>query len=171
MNAKQILFALAIVFFLYSAFKRADAVQSIGFQGETYELSDTYRRSGSTVYMYSPGGANFLRAGKYIQVAHLPRVEMSAEEYRRKFMETIKNGDRYKKLSENAFFYVEANTSVHSALIQDGDTFKLYGYAEIQSEEQVRNPGSITAKKSIADDFERTISRLPPPPRSFRTWF
>ena len=171
MNAKHILFALAIAFFLYSAFKKADVVQSIEFQGETYELSETYRRSGSTVYMYSPGGANFLRAGRYIQVAHLPKVEMAAEEFRRQFTETIKKSDRYKELSENAFFYVEANTSVHSALIQEGDTFKLYGYAEIQSEEQVRNPSSVIAKPVIAEEFERTISRLPPPPRSIQTWF
>jgi hypothetical protein len=171
MNAKHILFALAVAFFLYSAFKKADVVQSIEFQGETYELSDTYRRSGSTVYMYSPGGANFLRAGKYIQVAHLPKVEMPAVEFRRQFTETIKKGDRYKELSKNAFFYVEANTSVHSALIQEGDTFKLYAYAEIQSEEQVRNPNSVIAKPAIAEEFERTISRLPPPPRSFQTWF
>ena len=171
MNAKHILFALAIAFFLYSAFKKADVVQSIEFQGETYELSETFRQSGSTVYMYSPGGANFLRAGKYIQVAHLPNVEMPAEEFRRQFNETIKKNNRYKKLSENAFFYVEANTSVHSALIQEGDTFTLYGYAEIQSEEQVRNPSSVTAKPAIAEEFERTISRLPRPPSSFQTWF
>jgi hypothetical protein len=171
MNAKHILFALVIAFFLYSAFKKVDVVQSIEFQGETYELTDTYRRSGSSIYMYTPGGANFLRAGKYIQVAHLPKVEMSAEEYRRRFTETLKQGDRYQKLSENAFFYVEANTSVHSVLIQEGDTFKLYGYAEIQSEEQVRNPSSVTAKPAIADEFERMISRLPPPPRSIQTWF
>ena len=171
MNAKHILFALAIAFFLYSAFKEADAVQSIEFQGETYELSDTYRRSGSTVYMYTPGGENFLRAGQYIQVAHLPKVEMSAEEFRRQFDETIKRNDRYKKFSENSFFYVEANTSVYSALIQEDDTFKLYGYAEIQSEEQVRNPSSVTAKPAIAEEFERTISRLPSPPSSIQTWF
>jgi hypothetical protein len=171
MNAKHILFGLAIAFFLYTAFKEADEVQSIEFQGETYELSDTYRRSGSTVYMFTPGGDNFMRAGKYIQVAHLPKVEMPAEEFRRQFNETIKRSDRYKKLSENAFFYVEANTSVHSALIQDGDTFKLYAYAEIQSEEQVRNPSSLIAKPAIAEAFERTISRLPSPPSSFRTWF
>jgi hypothetical protein len=171
MNAKHILFALAIAFFLYSAFKKVDVVQSIEFQGETYELSNTYKRSGSTVSMYSPGGANFLRAGKYIQVVYLPKVEMSAEEFRRQFTETIKKGDRYRKLSENAFFYVEANTSVHSALIQEGDTFKLYAYAEIQSEEQVRNPSSLIAKPAIAEAFERTMSRLPPPPRSIQTWF
>jgi hypothetical protein len=171
MNAKHILFALAIAFFLYSAFKKADVVQSIEFQGETYELSETYRRSGSAVYMYSPCGANFLRAGKYIQVVYLPKVEMPAEEFRRQFTETLKKGDRYKKLSENAFFYVEANTSVYSALIQEDDTFKLYAYAEIQSEEQVRNPSSVTAKPAIAEDFERTIRRLPPPPRSIQTWF
>jgi len=121
--------------------------------------------------MYSPGGANFLRAGKYIQVVYLPKVEMPAEEYRRQFTETIKKGDRYKELSENAFFYVEANTSVHSALIQEGDTFKLYGYAEIQSEEQVLNPSSVIAKPAIAEEFERTINRLPPPPSSIQTWF
>lgn len=171
MNAKHILFALAIAFILYSAFKKADAVQNIEFQGENYELSETYRRSGSTVYMYSPGGANFLRAGKYIQVVHLPKVEMSAEEYRRQFTETLKKGDRYKKLSENAFFYVEANTSVHSALIQEGDTFKLYGYAEIQSEEEKRDPSGMTAKPAIAREFEKTISRLPSPPRAIQTWF
>lgn len=171
MNAKHILFALAIAFILYSAFKKTDAVQSIEFQGENYELSETFRRSGSTVYMYSPGGANFLRAGKYIQVVHLPKVEMSAEEYRRQFTETLKKGDRYKKLSENAFFYVEANTSVHSALIQEGDTFKLYGYAEIQSEEEKRGPGGMTAKPAIAREFEKTISRLPSPPRAIQTWF
>jgi hypothetical protein len=171
MNAKHILIAVVIAFTLYSAFKRTDVVQSIEFQGETYELSDTLRRSGSSVYMFTPGGANFARAGKYIQVAHLPEVEMSAEEYRRRFTETLEKGDRYRKLSENAFFYVEANTAVHSALIQEGDAFKLYGYAEIQSEEQVRNPSSITAKPAIADEFERMISRLPPPPRSIQTWF
>jgi len=171
MNAKHILFALAIVFLLYSAFKEADAVQSIDFQGETYELSETYRRSGSTVYMYTPGAANFLRAGKYIQVAHLPEADMSAEEYRRRFNEQLEKGDGYRKLSENAFFYIEANTSVHSALIQDGDTFKLYGYAEIQSEERTQDSSRPTARQSIADDFERTISRLPPPPRSIQTWF
>ena len=43
MNAKHILFALAIAFFLYSALKKADAVQSIEFQGVTYELSETFR--------------------------------------------------------------------------------------------------------------------------------
>ena len=171
MNAKHILFSLGLIFVLYSAFKEADAVQSIEFQGETYELSETFRRSGSTVYMYSPGGANFARAGKYIQVAHLPKVEMPAEEFRRQFTETIKQGDRYKKLSENAFFYVEANTSVHSALIQEGDTFKLYGYAEIQSGEQTRNPSSVTGKPAIARELERTISRLPPPPSAIQTWF
>ena len=171
MNAKHILVALAIAFFLYSAFKEADVVQSIEFQGETYELSDTYRRSGSTVYMFSPGGVNFIRAGKYIQVAHLPKVEMPAEEFRRQFDETIKNNDRYKKFSENAFFYVEANSSVYSALIQEGDIFKLYGYAEIQSEEQVSNPSSVIAKPAIAKEFERTISRLPAPPSSIQTWF
>lgn len=171
MNAKHILFALAIAFLLYSAFKKADAVQNIEFKGENYELSETYRRSGSTVYMYSPGGANFLRAGKYIQVVHLPKVEMSAEEYRRQFTETLKKGDRYKKLSENAFFYVEANTSVHSALIQEGDTFKLYGYAEIQFEEEKRDPSGMTAKPAIAREFEKTISRLPSPPRAIQTWF
>jgi hypothetical protein len=171
MNAKHILFALAIAFFLYSAFKKADVVQSIEFQGETYALSETFRRSGSTVYMFTPGGANFARAGKYIQVAHLPKVEMPAEEYRRRFMETLEQGDRFQKLSENAFFYVEANTSVHSALIQEGDTFKLYGYAEIQSEEQARNPSSNIAKSAISDAFERMIRRLPPPPSSIQTWF
>lgn len=171
MNAKQILFALAIAFLLYSAFKKADVVQSIEFQGETYELSDTFRRSGSTVYMFTPGAANFARAGKYIQVAHFPEVEMPAAEYRRQFTESIKKSDRYQKLSENAFFYVEANTSVHSALVLDGDAFKLYGYAEIQSEEQARNPSSVTAKPAIADAFERMISRLPSPPRSIQTWF
>ena len=171
MNAKHILFALGIAFFLYSAFKKADAVQSIEFQGETYELSESYRRSGSTVSMYSPGGANFIRAGKYIQVAHLPEVNMSAEEFRRQFTETIKRSDRYKKLSDNAFFYVEANSSVYSALIQEGDTFKLYGYAEIHSEEQKRNPSSVIAKAAIAEALERTIRMLPPPPRSIQTWF
>ena len=170
MNVKHILVALAVAFILYSAFKRADAVQSIEFQGETYELSDTYRRSGSTVYMYSPGGANFLRAGKYIQVVHLPKVEMSAEEYRRQFTEMLKKGDRYEKLSENAFFYVEENSSVHSALIQEGDSFKLYGYAEIQSEEQGRNLSSMTGKPAIARELERTIASLPPPPRTIQTW-
>ena len=171
MTAKHTLFALAIAFFLYSAFKKADVVQSIEFQGETYELSETYTRSGSTVYMYSPGGANFLRAGKYIQVVYLPEVEMSAEEFRRQFAETIKRGDRYKKLSENAFFYVEANTSVHSALVQEGDAFKLYAYAEIQSEEQVGNPSSVIAKPAVAEELEKTIRKLPPPPRSIQTWF
>jgi hypothetical protein len=96
---------------------------------------------------------------------------MPAEEFRRQFDETIKRNDRYKKFSENSFFYVEANTSVYSALIQEGDTFKLYGYAEIQSEEQVRNPSSVTAKPAIAEEFERTISRLPSPPSSIQTWF
>ena len=171
MNAKHILFALAIAFFLYSAFTKVDVVQSIEFQGETYELSETIRRSGSAVYMFTPGGANFARAGKYIQVAHLPKVEMSAEEYRRRFTETLSQANRYQKLSENAFFYVEANTSVHSALIQEGDTFNLYGYAEIQSEEQARDPSSIKAKPATADEFERMIRRLPPPPRSIQTWF
>lgn len=171
MNAKHVLFALIAAFILYSAFKKVDAVQSIEFQGETYELSESFRRAGSTVYMYSPGGAHFLRAGKYIQVAHLPKVEMSAEEYRRRFTETLEKGDRYKKLSEHAFFYVEANTSVHSALIQEGDTFKLYGYAVIQSEEQVRNPSSVSASSAIAREFEATIGRLPPPPRAIQTWF
>ena len=121
--------------------------------------------------MYSPGGANFIRAGKYIQVVDLPKVEMSAEEYRRQFNETIKKSDRYKKLSENAFFYVEANNTVHSALILEGDTFKLYGYAEIQSEEQMRDPSSVIAKPAIAEVLERTIRGLPPPPRSIQTWF
>ena len=101
MNAKHILIALAIAVFLYSAFKQADAVQSIEFQGE----------------------------------------------------------------------YVEANTTVHSALIEDGDTFKIYGYAEIQSEEQMRDPSGMIAKPAIAEVLERTIRRLPPPPRSIQTWF
>jgi hypothetical protein len=171
MNAKHILFALGIAFLLYSAFKEADAVQNIEFQGETYELSDTFRSSGSTVYMYTPGGANFVRAGRYIQVAHLPKVEMSAEEFRRRFTETLKQGDRYQKLSENAFFYVEANTSVHSVLVQEGDIFKLYGYAVIQTEEEQRDSNRVVAKPAIADEFERTVSRLPPPPSSFSTWF
>ena len=78
---------------------------------------------------------------------------------------------RYKELSENAFFYVEANTSVHSALIQEGDTFRLYGYAEIQSEEQVSNPSSVIAKPGIAKDLERTISLLPTAPGSTKLNF
>jgi hypothetical protein len=168
MNAKHILFAVVIAFTLYSAFKEADTVQNIEFQSETYELSETFRRSGSTVYMYSPGGANFLRAGKYIQVVHLPKVDLSTEEYRRQFTETVKRSDRYKKLSENAFFYVEANTSVHSALIQDGDAFKVYGYAEIKSEEQAR---SLSSKPAIAREFEKMILGLPSPPRAIQTWF
>jgi len=168
MNVKQIFVALVLAFIVYSAFKEADAVQSIEFQGETYELSETYRRSGSTIYMYSPGGANFLRAGKYIQVVHLPKVDMPAEEYRQKFTETLQLGDRYKKLSDNSFFYVEANTSVHSALIQEGDTFKLYGYAEIKTEEQARN---LRSKPKLARAFEKTITTLPPPPSAFWTWF
>lgn len=171
MNAKHILFALAIAFFLYSAFKRADAVQSIEFQSETYELSDTLRRSGSTVHVYTPGGANFARAGKYIQVVSMPEVEMSAEEYRLRFTEMVEKGDRYKKLSENAFFYVEANTSVHCVLVQEDDIFKLYGYAVIQSEEEKRNPDSVVVKSTIADALERTVRRLPPPPTSISTWF
>lgn len=157
MNVKHILIILIVACVLYFAFNQAGAVQSIEFRGETYELSDTSRRSGSTVYMYTPGGANFLRAGKYIQVVHLPRVEMSAEEYRRQYTEIFKRGDSYKKLSEHAFFYVEANTAVHSALIQEGDDFKLYGYAEIKTEEQAR---SLTADPAIAADFEKTISGL-----------
>ena len=170
MNAKHILFALAIAFLLYSAFKRVDAVQDIEFQGETYELSDTLRRAGSTVHMYTPDGANFARAGRYIQVVSMPEVEMSAEEYRRRFTEMVQKSDRYKKLSENAFFYVEAKTSVHCALVQEGDIFKLYGYAVIQSEEEQRNPDSVVAKSALADELERTVSRLPPPPRSISTW-
>lgn len=171
MNAKHILFALGIAFILYSAFKKADAVQSIEFQGATYELSDTLRRSGSTVHMYTPGGANFARTGKYIQVVSMPKVEMPPEEYRRQFTEMVKKGDRYKKLSENAFFYIEANTSVHCALIQEGDFFKLYGYAVIQTEEELRDPNRVFAKPAIANEFERTVTRLPPPPRSISTWF
>lgn len=168
MNAKHILIGLVVAFFLYFAFKQADAVQSIDFKGETYELSETYRRSGSAIYMYTPDGANFLRAGKYIQVAHLPKVEISPEEFRRQFTETLKQGDRYMKLSENAFFYVEANSSVHSALIQDGDSFKLYGYAEIKTVEEARG---LTANPDVAADFEKTINRLPSPPRAILTWF
>lgn len=171
MNAKHALIALLIVFALYTAFKEADAVQSIEFQGETFELSEKYRQSGSTVYLYSPGGISSLRAGKYIQVAHLPEVDVAAEEYRRRFMEVLKNGNSFKKLSENAFFYVEANTAVHSALIQDGDSFKVYGYAEMQSDEQMRDPGSVVANRELARELERTISRLPAPPASFQTWF
>jgi endonuclease YncB( thermonuclease family) len=83
-------------------------------------------------------------------------------------METVKKADRYKKLSENAFFYVEANTSVHSALIQDGDAFKVYGYAEIKSEEQARN---LSSKPAIAREFEKMIRGLPSPPRAIQTWF
>jgi len=171
MNVKHILFGLGIAFVLYSAFKEADAVQSIEFQGETYELSDTFRRAGSTVFMYSPGGTNALRAGKYIQIAHLPKVEISVEEFRRQLTEMFKKGNRYQKLSENAFFYVEANTAVHSALIQEGDTFMLYSYAEIQSEEQARNLSSLTGKPAIAREFEKTISSLPSPPTAITTWF
>lgn len=171
MNAKHVLIALLIVFVLYTAFKEADAVQSIEFQGEIFELSEKYRQSGSTVYLYSPGGASSLRAGKYIQVAHLPEVDVSAEDYRRQFMEVIKNSDGFKKLSENAFFYVEANSAVHSALIQDGDSFKLYGYAEIQSEEQMRDRSNLIADREVARELERTISRLPAPPSVIQTWF
>jgi len=171
MNAKHILIALGIVFLLYSAFKKADAVQSIEFQGESYELSDTLRRSGSTVHVYTPGGANFARAGKYIQVVSMPKVKMPPEEYRRQFTDMVKKGKRFKKLSENAFFYTEANTSVHCVLVQEGDIFKLYGYAVIQSEEEKRDPNRVTSKPSIADEFERTVGRLPPPPASISTWF
>jgi len=171
MNAKHILFGLGIAFVLYSAFKEADAVQSIEFQGETYELSETYRRSGSAVYMYSPGGANVLRAGKYIQVVYLPEIDLSAEEYRRQLTEMFKKGERYQKLTENGFFYVEANTAVHSALIQEGDAFKLYGYAEIQSGEQAQDLSTMTGKPTIAREFEKTIRSLPPPPTAIQTWF
>jgi len=171
MNAKHILFALAIVLVLYSAFKKADAVQSIEFQGETYELSDKLRQLGSTVHMYTPGGENFARAGKYIQVVSMPEVDMPPEDYRSRFTDMVKKGDRYKKLSENAFFYVEANTSVHCVLVQEGDIFKLYGYAVIQTEEEQRDPTRVVAKTAIADEFERTVSRLPPPPASISTWF
>ena len=171
MNAKHILFALGIAFILYSAFKQADAVQSIAFQGESYELSDTSRRSGSTIHMYTPGGTNFARAGKYIQVVSMPEVDMPSEEFRRLYTDIVKKNDRYKKLSENAFFYVEGNTSVHSALVQEGDIFKLYGYAVIQSEEEQRNPDSVVAKPAIASALERTVRMLPPPPTSISTWF
>ena len=171
MNAKYILIALVIAFILYSAFKKADAVQSIEFRGESYELSDTLRRSGSTVHMYTPGGANFARAGKYIHVVSMPKAEMPPEEYRRLFTEMVKKGNRYKKLSENAFFYTEANTSVHCVLVQEGDIFKLYGYAVIQTEEEQRDPNRVVAKPSIAEEFERTVSTLPSPPTSISTWF
>lgn len=171
MNAKHILFALCIAFILYSAFKEADAVQSIQFQGESYELSDTLRRSGSTVHMYTPGGTNFARAGKYIQVVSMPEVDMPSEEFRRQYTDIVKKGDRYKKLSENAFFYVEGTTAVHSALVQEGDIFKLYAYAVIQSEEEQRNPDSVVAKPAIASALERTVRMLPPPPTSISTWF
>lgn len=167
MNAKQILIGLVVAFILYSAFKQTDALQNLEFKGETYELSDTYRRSGSTVYMYTPNGENFRRAGKYIQVAHLAKVEMPAEEYRRKFTETLERGDRYKKLSEHGFFYVESNTSVHSALIQEGDIFKLYGYAEVKTEEQSRD---LKARPALAAEFEKMIGGLPSPPRAIQTW-
>jgi hypothetical protein len=171
MNAKHILFALGIAFILYSAFKKADAVQSIEFQGESYELSDTLRRSGSTVHMYTPDGANFARAGKYIQVVSMPELDMPPEDYRGQFTDMVKKGDRYKILSDSAFFYVEANTSVHSVLVQEGDTFKLYGYAVIQTEEEQRDSNRVVAKPAIANEFERTVSRLPPPPSSISTWF
>jgi len=171
MTAKHIFIALVSVFVLYSAFKKADAVQSIVFKGETYELSESYRQSGSKVYMYTPGGGNFLRAGKYIQVVHLRSVDMPADVYRRQFMETIKRGDSFKSLSDNAFFYVESNTAVHSALVQEDDSFKLYGYAEIQSGEQAEALSNNNAKRSIARELESTISMLPPPPSAFTTWF
>jgi len=171
MNAKHILFALCIAFILYSAFKKTDAVQSIDFQGESYELSDTLRSSGSTVHMYTPGGTNFARAGKYLQVVSMPEVDMPSDEFRRQYTEIVKKSDSYKKLSENAFFYVEGNTAVYSTLVQEGDIFKLYGYAVIQSEEDQRKPDSMVEKALIASALERTVRFLPPPPASISTWF
>lgn len=168
---KQVWITIFVVLLAYFAFKRADAVQSIDFRGENYSLSEQYKRSGAAVYMYSPGGENALRAGKYIQVAHLPRVDMPADEYRRQYMETMKQANSFKKLTEKSFFFVEAKTFVHSALIQDGDRFKLYGYAEVQSDKQVGGASGKRARKSIAQEFEQTIDTLPQPPRSISTWF
>jgi hypothetical protein len=147
---KKAILALFVVFAAYSAFKNADAVRSIDFRGENYALSEQSRRAGSDVYMYSPGGENFLRAGKYIQVAHLPKVDMAPEEYRRQYMEAMKRTNSFKKLTEHSFFYIEANTLVHSSLVQDEDRFKLYGYAEIRSAEELTGQGTRFGKKAIA---------------------
>lgn len=168
---QKVFFGIFVIFAAYMAFKSADAVQSIDFRGDNYALSEQYRRSGAEVYMYSPGGENFLRAGKYIQVAHMPKVDMPAEEYRRQFMETVKKAKSFKMVTDHSFFYIEANTLVHSALILEGDEFKLYGYAEIRTEEELRDLGSRGAKTAIARDFEATIAALPEPPSTISTWF
>ena len=168
---KNILIGIVVIFVAYMAFRSADAVQSIDFRGDNYALNDQYRRAGSDVYMYSPGGENFLRAGKYIQVAHLPKVDMPADEYRKQFMENVKIGTNFKMVTDHSFFYIEANTLVHSILILDGDEFKLYGYAEIRSEEEIQALGSGGAKRALAREFEATIAALPEPPSAISTWF
>lgn len=168
---KYLLLTIVSLFLVYSAFKRIDAVESIDFRGESYTLTEDYTRSGADVYMYAPGGQNFMRAGKYIQVAHLPAVEMSAEEYRNQYMQTLRQAPGFQKISEESFFYVEANTLVHSALIQEGDRFKLYGFAEILPEGASSNPGDHSPNQSIAREFEETIRKLPRPPRGITTWF
>lgn len=168
---KNILIGIFVVSVAYLAFSSADAVQSIDFRGDNYALSDQYRRSGSDVYMYSPGGENFLRAGKYIQVARLPAVDIPTEEYRRRFMETSKNFKGFEMVTANSFFYIEANNLVHSTLIQEGDGFALYGYAEIRSEEELRDLGNHGANPEIAREFEKTIAALPDPPSAISTWF
>ncbi len=167
----KILIGIAVVAVGYFAFKNADAVQSIDFLGDNYTLSEQYRRSGAEVYMYSPNGENFLRAGKYIQVAHLPKVDMPAEEYRRQFLETMKKSKSFRTVTDDSFFYIEANTLVHSMLIQEGDGFKLYGYAEIRTEEELKDLADRGAKPSIAREFEKTIASLPEPPSAISTWF
>lgn len=168
---KNALLALFVVVATYSAFKNADAVQSIDFRGENYALSEQSRRSGSDVFLYSPGGENALRAGKYIQVAHLPKVEIAPEEYRRQYMEAIKKANSFKNLSEISFFYIEANTLVHSSLVQDGDRFKLYGYAEVRSADELTGSGTRFAKAAMARELEETIRALPEPPMAISTWF
>lgn len=168
---KNVLIAIACIFFAYSALKRADAVQSIDFRGDNYELSDSYQRSGSGVYMYTPNGENFLRAGHYIQVAHLPKVDLPAEEFRRQYMETMGKAASFDRINENYFFYIEANSLVHGALVQEGDRFKLYGYAEILPDGAPQSPSSHRATPAIAQDLEKTIRNLPLPPRTISTWF
>lgn len=168
---KNILLVVIVAVLAYSTFKRADAVQSIEFRGEIYALSDDFTRSRATVYMYTPGGENFLRAGKYIQVAHLPQVDLPAAEYRKQYMGTLEQAPGFAKTSDVSFFFVEANSLVHSTLLLDDDRFKLYSYAEILKDSESSDPKDHSPSRKVADEFEKTTKSLPMPPRTISTWF
>ena len=49
---------------------------------------------------------------------------------------------------------------MHSALIEEDGRFKLYGYAEMRSEEELRDPSNRRARREVARDFEETIRAI-----------